>query len=125
MGVVVGARGTGVVRAVSGVDVGTNGIVQSSGTGGAGAGTAGGSRRSRSVWRISCSEGRSSGSGDNASRSSRRTGSSMPDRSCSPRRTRSMIAIAGPLPYGGRPVAANTTVAAQACTSEAGVASSP
>ena len=36
-----------------------------------------------------------------------------------------MIAIAGPVPYGGRPVAANTTVAAQACTSEAAVASSP
>ena len=36
-----------------------------------------------------------------------------------------MIAIAGPVPNGGRPVAANATVAAQACTSEAVVASSP
>ena len=36
-----------------------------------------------------------------------------------------MIAIAGPLPYGGRPVAAYTTVAARECTSEAGLASSP
>ena len=36
-----------------------------------------------------------------------------------------MIAIAGPVPNGGRPVAANTTVAAQECTSEAVVASSP
>ena len=36
-----------------------------------------------------------------------------------------MIAIAGPRPNGGRPVAANTTVAAHECASEAAVASSP
>ena len=36
-----------------------------------------------------------------------------------------MIAMAGPFPYGGRPVAAYATVAAQASTSEAVLASSP
>ena len=82
----------------------------------------------RSCWirvRISCTLGRSSGSGARHSRSSPASGSATPETSNSPRRTRSMIAIPGPLPYGGRPVAANTTVAAHACTSEATVASSP
>ncbi len=36
-----------------------------------------------------------------------------------------MIAIDGPRPNGGLPVPANATVAAQECTSEAVVASSP
>ena len=36
-----------------------------------------------------------------------------------------MIAIDGPRPNGGLPVAANATVAAHECTSEAVVASSP
>ncbi len=36
-----------------------------------------------------------------------------------------MIAIEGPRPNGGDPVAANATVAAHECTSTAGVASSP
>ena len=36
-----------------------------------------------------------------------------------------MIAIDGPRPNGGRPVAAKATVAAHECTSEAVVASSP
>ena len=48
-----------------------------------------------------------------------------PERSCSPRRTRSITAIGGTPPEGGLPVAAKATVAAHECTSEAGVASSP
>ena len=36
-----------------------------------------------------------------------------------------MIAIEGPRPNGGPPMAAYATVAAQECTSEAGVAFSP
>ncbi len=81
-----------------------------------------GPRRDASTAAVS---GRSSGSGARHERTSGSRSTGTPDRSCSPRRTRSMIAIAGPVPNGGRPVAANTTVAAQECTSEAVVASSP
>ena len=69
--------------------------------------------------------GRRCGSGSRPATTTRRTCGGRPERSCSPRRTRSMIAIAGPRPNGGCPVPANATVAAQACTSEAAVASSP
>jgi hypothetical protein len=75
--------------------------------------------------RISDVPGRSPGSGARQRRTSGSNAGGTADRSCSPRRTRSMMAIAGPVPNGGRPLAANTTVAAQECTSEAVVASSP
>ena len=65
------------------------------------------STQSSSSWTL----GRSSGSAERASRNRSRSGAGTPLRSCSPRRTRSMIAITGPVPYGGRPVAAKTTVA--------------
>ena len=48
-----------------------------------------------------------------------------PARSCSPRRMRSKTTASGPVPNGGRPVAANATVAAQPCTSVAGDGDAP
>ena len=75
--------------------------------------------------RISASRGRCAGSGSSAAATIARRSSGSPPRSCSPRRTRSMIAIEGPRPKGGFPVPAKVTDAAQECTSDAVVASSP
>ena len=74
---------------------------------------------SRRAWAAARPRGRGSRRGAGAA------APGMPERSCSPRRTRSMIAIDGPRPNGGWPVAAKATVAAHECTSEAVVASSP
>ena len=59
------------------------------------------------------SVGRRAGSGSSAASTRSRRSAGRPVRSCSPRRTRSMIAIDGPRPNGARPVPAYATVAAQ------------